>query len=313
MTLVIMSAVKNEGPRISRMIQSIINQSDTDWILVISDNNSSDDTVTQSLRFSHFDKRILVWQRPNAVDPVQSWRQTFLRVSKDLNPTLIMPIAGDDYIEPHNFISVLRSALADSRYDFATPNFRNDKWKNKNSGIKRFRRLSTNTYWNQVRTIWCHQYGHMFYSMFRAEVYGDIDSRMQSLSTVSGLTVLDLEWYSLYFRGLYVPIFCPEATYIHTTEKVQTNEEYSESDYWRLESQQAEAGEMSRNSSRLKWLNDWRILHTVPNLFTWRYFSILVFRTMYLVLRPVMVSLLWALRNTHIVYHLKRLLGIKDA
>lgn len=86
--------VYNAEEFISSTIQSVLDQTYTDFELIVSDNQSTDDTMKKIMQFS--DKRIVVFENDTNVGMFENWNLCLKRAKGEY----IHLLCADDYLEP---------------------------------------------------------------------------------------------------------------------------------------------------------------------------------------------------------------------
>jgi glycosyltransferase involved in cell wall biosynthesis len=90
----ILIPVYNEGPYISKCIESVLNQSYNNIQICISDNNSNDDTWEIICKYADIDKRICNYRFDSNIHPFRNWQKTL----EMADGQFVYTLGGDDYL-----------------------------------------------------------------------------------------------------------------------------------------------------------------------------------------------------------------------
>ncbi|MGB8167267.1 MAG: glycosyltransferase family 2 protein [Chthoniobacteraceae bacterium] len=92
----------NAGNYIAAAIESVLAQTCSDWLLIIADNHSADDTAAVARRYR--DARITVFEHPKNLGMVANWQFVLEKVD---TPFFCL-LAADDYFYPEHLETKLR-------------------------------------------------------------------------------------------------------------------------------------------------------------------------------------------------------------
>jgi glycosyltransferase involved in cell wall biosynthesis len=123
----ILLPVRNESRHIELCIQSILNQSNLDWLLYIRDNASTDETLHICKKYQDLDKRIKVIQGRQTVDVLDNWRILADIALENTESENVIWVAGDDFWVDRDFLESTNKVLGSvSGVSVACPIFQMD-------------------------------------------------------------------------------------------------------------------------------------------------------------------------------------------
>ena len=104
--LAVVMPTYNQRDYISQSIMSVLNQTDGDWILIISDNCSTDDTIETITPFLE-DHRIVLVRNNHNIGVMGNWARCFERVPREVDHVVLLP--SDDVMLPNHLRTVRAS------------------------------------------------------------------------------------------------------------------------------------------------------------------------------------------------------------
>ena len=88
----------NSEKYIEQTIKSLINQTYQNWVCLVSDDNSTDETLNLVKRYANHDKRFIVFEHKSQLGPANNWNY----LVKQTNTEFIKILHADDILNPNN-------------------------------------------------------------------------------------------------------------------------------------------------------------------------------------------------------------------
>jgi glycosyltransferase involved in cell wall biosynthesis len=112
----------NAQKYIEQTLKSLINQTYQDWVCLVSDNNSSDESLNIVKRYANHDKRFIVFEHKSQLGPANNWNY----LVEQTNTEFIKILHADDILHPNNLEFSMKlinqypkSVLVSSKRNFA--------------------------------------------------------------------------------------------------------------------------------------------------------------------------------------------------
>lgn len=209
--IVIICPVYKEKHNLSRLIDSIRNQSWSNWELLIVDNASFDGT--RELVFEKYinDKRIKYFENKMSLPSNQNW-YVAANLALKLNYEAICWVAGDDFWGDNLYLESLAHALT-GHVHIAMPQI-----------VYQFRDFSRYFYprfnkinrLNHVRLAWDWRYAMILYGLYSRESFNKIfDSQLHFFT---GKMVQSLDWWWTYSAMNFSIANAPKSKYVKTSK-----------------------------------------------------------------------------------------------
>lgn len=305
MKIAVLSPVRNEGPRIARMINSLSSLSKIDYKIFVCDNASDDETrrVVQGLSVANPKINLLSFAKP-PLSAYRNWDRSLLWLFKEQNFDYFFPIAGDDYVEPQNFLEILTESLELNHKEIAVPAYFNPRWKNPGRAKRRFGRIGSFRSINRVRMTWCHEYFHMVYSLMTKECFEQCWAFAKKMSQ----TYEERDWWFVYKMFEFKIIYVSNVSYIHTDEKNATDEGYLSGEYfWPDQTEVLSSTPSKFFKEKTLLANYWKNRELVSSsviLLILLMFSVKLFRIPF-------IQFIWLIRRSQVKYKILALLKLK--
>jgi glycosyltransferase involved in cell wall biosynthesis len=209
--IVIICPVYKEQHNLSRLIDSIKNQSWSNWELLIVDNASIDGT--RELVFEKYinDKRIKYFENKMSLPSNQNWNVA-ANLAFKLNYEAICWVAGDDFWGNNLYLESLVHALAGNVH-IAMPQI---VYQFSDFSKYFYPRFSKIKKLNHIHLAWDWRYAMLLYGLYSRESFDKIFDSQVNFFT--GQMVQSLDWWWTYSSMNFSIANAPESTYVKTSK-----------------------------------------------------------------------------------------------
>lgn len=122
--ILILMPVLNESRYIKQSIESVISQTHTDWILLVQDNCSDDETASILYEYASLESRIQIIENESRLTAAENWTRIYDYAFSNLEFDMVCFLAGDDYWQESNYLEFLCSEIGMSfNCGIAMPSF----------------------------------------------------------------------------------------------------------------------------------------------------------------------------------------------
>jgi glycosyltransferase involved in cell wall biosynthesis len=192
------SPVLNEELLLPRLIQSLLNQTDTNWNLLIVDNCSTDSTLKIAMQFEKSDLRIRAIQLDERKRTVyESWKAALDICFEVTDCEYVQIIPGDDYIFNNDYVELSLSKLSQHNINSIVPNF---KYYNRNLVLDQVKYKSLFEDWNYV---------HLIFGIYKKL---ELKNAINKLNKIDNLTN-EFDWWLSYFLIDCAPLYSPNTVF----------------------------------------------------------------------------------------------------
>lgn len=218
--MLVVCPVKDESSTLERAVKSLQDQTYKDWILFIQDNNSSDDTGNIAQSYSLLDKRIKYNLSKQSLSALDNWFQGLEFGISHAKPSLVMFLAGDDYLFDREYLETLVNRV--KRADGIIPIIADESGRKKiKLKISRFRTL------NRLRLSFSWRYVHVAMGLYKTEY---ISKHWKTLkiraSKIDSSYYSSLDWALGYLLLSGRVRGCKEARYTKTEKGIAYDSDY---------------------------------------------------------------------------------------
>lgn len=217
--ILIICPVYKERYNLSKLIDSIKNQSWYNWELLIVDNASLDGT--RELIFEKYinEKRIKYFENEISLPSNQNWNEA-AKIAFKLNYDAVCWVAGDDFWGNDLYLESLVHSLSGD-VNIAMPNV---VYQYANFSKYFYPRFSKVKKLNHIHLAWDWRYAMVLYGLYTRESFGKIfDSRVHFFT---GGMVQSLDWWWTYSSMNFRIVNAREAKYVKTSKTINNIDLY---------------------------------------------------------------------------------------
>ena len=135
----------NQEATIAQCINSVINQSHNNWILICQDDCSSDRTFEIIESYASADSRIQAFAQIRNVGLSGNWNSLAEKSLRDFESDYVSWLAGDDYWEEPTYLKDLIQAQVNTGIEISSPSFQKVSMKNGKIGPPFLVKLNLNS------------------------------------------------------------------------------------------------------------------------------------------------------------------------